>query len=103
MSQRTLISFHHKRQKKNKDRISSLLSGGSKKRTSASTPVTAEATESTSTETTRSQLFGGETEKEVRNLQKEMSDIRKKMKSNKLWDEMYDLTFVNVSNLFISL
>jgi|GraSoiStandDraft_25_1057303.scaffolds.fasta_scaffold86182_1 hypothetical protein len=64
MSQRTLISFHQKRQKKNKDRISSLLSGGSKKRTSASTPVTAEATASTSTETTRSPFFGGETEME---------------------------------------
>ena len=66
MSQRTLISFHQKRQKKNKDRISSLLSGGLKKRTSASTPVTAEATASTSTETTRSTFFraGGETEME---------------------------------------
>jgi len=30
-----------------------------------------------------------------------MSDIRKKMENNKLWDEMYDPMFVNVSDLFI--
>jgi hypothetical protein len=42
-------------------------------------------------------------DKEVGDLRREISDIRKKMESNKLWDEMYDLTFVNVSNLFISL
>jgi hypothetical protein len=41
--------------------------------------------------------------KEVGDLRKEISDIRKKMESNKLWDEMYNPTFINVSNLFISL
>jgi hypothetical protein len=40
-------------------------------------------------------------DKEVGDLRKEMVDIRKKIESNKLWDEMYDPTFVNVSNLFI--
>jgi hypothetical protein len=39
--------------------------------------------------------------KEVGDLRKEMSDIRKKMENNKLWDEMYDPMFVNVSDLFI--
>jgi hypothetical protein len=68
MSQRTLISFYQKRQKKNKDRISSLLSGRSRKRTSASTPVTAEATASTSTETTRSTFFGAEGETEMEGI-----------------------------------
>lgn len=41
-------------------------------------------------------------DKEVGELRKEISDIRKKMKNNKLWDEMYNPIFVNVSNLFIS-
>ncbi|CAG8619964.1 11657_t:CDS:2 [Diversispora eburnea] len=52
MSQRTLISFYQKKQKRDKDRISSLLSGRSsftkaKKRTSAQAVFTP-AAESTS-------------------------------------------------------
>ena len=50
MSQKTLISFYQKKQKKNKGRISDLLSGRAKKRSeisaTASTPAVAEASTS---------------------------------------------------------
>lgn len=52
MSQKTLISFYQKKQKKNKGRISDLLSGRTKKRSeipksaTASTPAVAEASTS---------------------------------------------------------
>jgi hypothetical protein len=63
MSQKTLISYYQKKQKKDKDRISSFLSGRSiftKKRKAAS-PATAEAAASTSAETAPS-FLRGETE-----------------------------------------
>jgi hypothetical protein len=71
MSQRTLISFYQKKQKRDKDRISSLLSGRSsftkaKKRTSAQavfTPAT-ESTSAASTSAASMSATRGETEME---------------------------------------
>lgn len=69
MSQRTLISFYQKKQKRDKDRISSLLSGKSKKRSSeaASTEestAAASTKESTAAISTEESTAGGETEME---------------------------------------
>jgi hypothetical protein len=58
MSQKTLISYYQKKQKKSKGRISDLLSGRAKKRSeksaTTSTPAVAEASASTSTLATSS-------------------------------------------------
>src|SRR5688572_12947491 len=48
MSQKTLISFYQKKQKKNKGRISDLLSGRVKKKSEISTTASTPATASTS-------------------------------------------------------
>jgi hypothetical protein len=71
MSQRTLISFYQKKQKRDKDRISSLLSGRSsftkaKKRTSAQAVFTpaAESTSAASTSAASTSATRGETEME---------------------------------------
>jgi hypothetical protein len=48
MSQKTLISFYQKKQKKNKGRISDLLSGRAKKRSEISATASTPATASTS-------------------------------------------------------
>jgi hypothetical protein len=69
MSQKTLISFYQKKQKKSKGRISDLLSGRAKRREiSTSTPAVAEASKSAAaapTSTTSSFIRGrGESEME---------------------------------------
>lgn len=43
-------------------------------------------------------------DKEVGELRKEISDVRKMMESSRMMkesDDMYNITFINVSNLFI--